>query len=228
MTALTATRTELLRRRSAIAFAAQGRDLLVDKRMALVRELHRLDADVSAQREAAAVLAREARALLDESTADEGPAAVAAVASGAANGVVAEREDRMVVGVRVVTVQANDLRRTAEERGAAPVLVAPSIEAAAEAYERYLEHVLRFVALEATVRRLTEEVARTTRQVNALENVVIPGLEEEAAHITAVLEEREREEHSRLKRARERRRVPQDRPAPDHPPVPRPDEEERR
>ncbi|KRF04095.1 hypothetical protein ASG88_21905 [Nocardioides sp. Soil777] len=228
MTALTATRTELLRRRTAIAFTAQGRDLLVDKRMALVRELHRLDADVSAEREAAAVLAREARALLDESTAEEGPAAVAAVAAGAATGVVALREDRMVVGVRVVTVQAGDVRRTAEERGAAPALVAPSIEAAAEAYERYLEHVLRFVALEATVRRLTKEVARTTRQVNALENVVIPGLQQEAAHITAVLEEREREEHSRLKRARERRRVPQDRPAQDHPPVPRPHEEERR
>ncbi|WP_169792168.1 V-type ATP synthase subunit D [Jiangella muralis] len=225
---MTATRTELLRRRSAIAFAAQGRDLLIDKRMALVRELHRLDADVSAEREAAAVLAREGRALLDESIAEEGPAAVAAVASGAATGVVVEREDRMVVGVRVVTVQAGDVRRTAEERGAAPALVAPSIEAAAEACERYLEHVLRFVALEATVRRLTEEVARTTRQVNALENVVIPGLEEEAARITAVLEEREREEHSRLKRARERRRVSQDRPAQDHPAVPRPDEEVRR
>lgn len=228
MTVLTATRTELLRRRSAIAFAAQGRDLLVDKRMALVRELHRFDADVSTQREAAAVLAREARALLDESAAEEGPAEVAAVASGAATGVVAEREDRLVVGVRVVTVQVNDVRRTAEERGAAPALVAPSVEAAAEAYERYLEHVLRFVALEATVRRLTDEVARTTRQINALENVVIPSLQEEAARIAAVLEEREREEHSRLKRARERRRVPQDRPARDHPPVPRPDEEERR
>lgn len=210
MTALTATRTELLRRRSAIAFAGQGRDLLVDKRMALVRELRRLDADVSAEREAAAVLARAARALLDESTAEEGPAAVAAVASGAATGVVAEREDRMVVGVRVVTMQAADVRRAVEERGAAPALVAPSITSAAEAYEQYLEHVLRFLAGEATVRRLTQEVARTTRQVNALENVVIPGVEEEAARITAILEEREREEHSRLKRARERRRAPQD------------------
>ena len=55
------------------------------------------------------------------------------------------------------------------------------------------------------MRRLTQEIARTTRQGNALENVVIPALEAEATQIAAVLDEREREEHSRLKRARDRR-----------------------
>ena len=55
------------------------------------------------------------------------------------------------------------------------------------------------------MRRLTQEIARTTRQGNALENVVIPALEAEATQIAAVLDEREREEHSRLERARDRR-----------------------
>ena len=205
MSAITATRTELMQRRAGIAFARQGRDLLFDKRMALVRELHRLDTDVTSELAHATTLGRRARADLEVALVEEGPVLVEGVAVGAATGIRVEREDRTVVGVRVVTVRPPRIRRPAEQRGSAPALVAPSVNIAADGYERYLEQVLRFVALEATVRRLTQEIARTTRQVNALENVVIPALEAEATQITAVLDEREREEHSRLKRARDRR-----------------------
>ena len=205
MSAITATRTELMQRRAGIAFARQGRDLLFDKRMALVRELHRLDTDVTSEFARATSLGRRARADLEVALVEEGPVVVEGVAVGAATGIRVEREDRTVVGVRVVTVRPPRIRRPAEQRGSAPALVAPSVNSAADGYELYLEQVLRIVALEATVRRLTQEIARTTRQVNALENVVIPALEAEATQIAAVLDEREREEHSRLKRARDRR-----------------------
>ena len=225
MSAITATRTELMQRRAGIAFARQGRDLLFDKRMALVRELHQLDTDVTSELVRATTLGRQARADLDVALVEEGPEAVEGVAIGAATGIRVEREDRTVVGVRVVSVRPPQIRRQAEQRGSAPVLVAPSVIGAAEGYERFLEQVLRIVALEATVRRLTQEIARTTRQVNALENVVIPALEAEATQIAAVLDEREREEHSRLKRARDRRaeqhktEASADAPAPHDPPT---------
>ena len=220
MSAITATRTELMQRRAGIAFARQGRDLLFDKRMALVRELHQLDTDVTSELVRATTLGRQARAHLNVALVEEGPEAVEGVAIGAATGIRVEREDRTVVGVRVVSVRPPQIRRQAEQRGSAPVLVAPSVIGAAEGYERFLEQVLRVVALEATVRRLTQEIARTTRQVNALENVVIPALEAEATQIVAVLDEREREEHSRLKRARDRRAEQHKTEASAHAPVP--------
>jgi V/A-type H+-transporting ATPase subunit D len=43
MAELSATRTELLARRARIALAGQGRDLLKDKRTALMKEFGRLD-----------------------------------------------------------------------------------------------------------------------------------------------------------------------------------------
>lgn len=205
MNTITATRTELLTRRSGIAFARQGRDLLVDKRSALVRELRRLDVDVADELAAAGLLGRQARSRLYDAVAEDGLEDVESAAAGAATGVEVVRVDRRVVGVRVTTLHVPRLSRSPQERGAAPVLVTPGATAAAEAYECYLERVLRLVILEATVRRLTQEIARTTRQVNALETVVIPRLECEVTHILAVLDEREREEHSRLKRARDRR-----------------------
>jgi V/A-type H+-transporting ATPase subunit D len=47
-----------------------------------------------------------------------------------------------------------------------------------------------------------EEIDRTTRRVNALDNVLIPCLETERNYIQMVLEEREREDLFRLKRVK--------------------------
>ena len=48
-------------------------------------------------------------------------------------------------------------------------------------------------------RRLAEALRRTSRQVNTLENRVAPGLSGEIHRVRALLEEREREDHTRLK-----------------------------
>ncbi len=52
------------------------------------------------------------------------------------------------------------------------------------------------------LRRLAEEIGRTTRRVNALDNVLIPRLETEHNYIQMVLEERAREDLFRLKRVK--------------------------
>ena len=57
-------------------------------------------------------------------------------------------------------------------------------------------------AAELSLRRLAEEISRTTRRVNALEHVVVPRLERERDAIAMVLAERELEDRVRLRRAR--------------------------
>jgi V/A-type H+-transporting ATPase subunit D len=54
------------------------------------------------------------------------------------------------------------------------------------------------------VRRLAEEIGRTTRRVNALDNVLLPRLAAELGYIQMVLEEREREDLFRLKRVKQK------------------------
>jgi V/A-type H+-transporting ATPase subunit D len=79
------------------------------------------------------------------------------------------------------------------------------LDTVALAYEEQLERLLDLCAVEVSVRRLATEIARTTKQVNALENIVLPQLHDEARRIALTLDEREREEHARLRRARARR-----------------------
>ena len=51
--------------------------------------------------------------------------------------------------------------------------------------------LLELATSELRLRRLVDEIGRTTRRVNALETVVIPRLESERARIQAILDERE-------------------------------------
>ena len=52
---------------------------------------------------------------------------------------------------------------------------------------------------ETAVYRLAVSIKKSQKRANALENVVIPGLDEDIRRISEVLEEREREEFVRMK-----------------------------
>ena len=54
-------------------------------------------------------------------------------------------------------------------------------------------------AIENSVYRLANEIKKTQRRANALSNIIIPQFEETIKMITEALEEKEREEFSRLK-----------------------------
>ena len=205
MRPLVATRSELLARRSRAAFAEQGRDLLRDKRSALVREFQRHEAELLGGLEHLRTLAVEARRRLDDAVAACGAGPVRSAALAAATGIGADLRPRTVAGVQVFDLDHGPVRRSPGTRGWAPALTPARLDAVAAAYEEELAWLLDLCAVELSVRRLAREIARTTKQVNALENIVIPRLHEEARRISLTLDEREREEHARLRRARSRR-----------------------
>lgn len=202
---VTATRSELLERRRRVGLAAQGRDLLRDKRSALLRVFADRSRLLLERLRDAEDAMGDARATFDEACVVIGPAPLESAAIAGRDRLQVEVISSMVAGVPVVDLEHETVTRTAAEHGVAPVCTDPVIDDLAEMYEKALEWFLRLAALELTVRRLAAEIAKTTRQVNALEYVLIPRLEAEARHIAAVLEEREREETARLRRARNNR-----------------------
>ena len=74
------------------------------------------------------------------------------------------------------------------------------IDEAADAYSALIENIVKAAEMEATLKRLLEEIEATKRRVNALEFKVIPEMEEARSFIQLRLEEMEREETFRLKR----------------------------
>jgi V/A-type H+-transporting ATPase subunit D len=204
MDPVSATRSELLLRRSKIQLAVQGRDLLRERRSALVRELDRMSVSVFESMDLLAREAAEARQFLARSVAVDGREPYQSAALAAQRGIEVTLHGRSVVGVPVVTVARADIARARTSRGYSLAATNARTDGVAERFESVLERLLDLAGLEASVRRLVEEIARTTRRMNALTHAVIPRLEAEQRLISQVLDDRELEDLVRLRRVSRR------------------------
>lgn len=199
------TRMELLAVRSRLALARQGRDLLEQKRDALMHEFYREVRTVYAAHDELDAAAGAARHALEEARVLLGTDTVSAAAAGVVGQVSVEVELVTVTGVHVPAVSSRDLVRTPAARGRAPSVSGPALEMAAEAYEHEVTIAIRVASLEARARRLAREIRRTSSRVNALRTRVIPRLESEVKAISLALEQHERDDRFRLKRVKSRR-----------------------
>jgi V/A-type H+-transporting ATPase subunit D len=198
---LSATRSELLARRLRIALATQGRDLLKEKRAALMVEFRRLSEGVLEAVESLGRQAAESASALSDAVAFDGPEAVGSASLAASGDVATRLSRRSVAGVSVVELEHDPVSRAPTARGYSLAATTPRIDAAASSFERQLDRLLDVAAAELSLRRLAEEISRTTRRVNALEQVIVPRLEGERDAIEMVLQERELEDRVRLRRA---------------------------
>ena len=204
MQQVSATRSELLARRARIRLAAQGRDLLKERRTALVHEFNRLGASALASIDALDRDAADAGRRLGLAVAAHGPEPVQSAACAAQGEVEVSLRTRSVAGVPIVEIDKEPVARARTDRGYSLAASSARLDEVAERFEAVLDRLLELAVLELSVRRLADEIARTTRRMNALEHVVVPRLESERAHIDLVLEEREMEDRVRLRRMRSR------------------------
>lgn len=78
-----------------------------------------------------------------------------------------------------------------------------SIDEAASAFEEEVEAIMDLAESELRLRRPADELQKTSRRLNSLENILIPRLKAERDSIELALDERERAESFRLRRAKQ-------------------------
>ena len=198
------TRMALLARRSRLELASQGRDLLKEKRNALMKELRKVADVVLIGSDALEQAAAESHQALILAEALEGPEAVRSAALAASGEIFVAASGATIMGVQVPEIEYQPVGRHLTERGYSLAGTSARVDAVAASFERQLELLLEVAAQELRMRRLAEEVGKTTRRVNALEHVLIPRLEYQCNAIQMMLEEREREDRFRLKRVKSR------------------------
>ena len=74
-----------------------------------------------------------------------------------------------------------------------------SLDAAKQAFEKVKELTIRLSMVENAAYRLAANIKKTQKRANALDNIMIPQFTETIKYITEALEEKEREDFSRLK-----------------------------
>jgi V/A-type H+-transporting ATPase subunit D len=202
-----ATRSRWIELRRSREAARRGRELLDEKREALLREiLKRRDRFAEKRRSAEKRLAR-ARALLAEAGIELGLDAVDAAA-------LAQRQD---VGVELAPKRVAGIAARSARLVRQPFRVryglhgtAGSLDRAAEAFAELLPDLVEIAEDEDLVTRLESALRKTNRRLNALDKVILPALEADLNRIASALEEEERDESIRrkLRSVRSRSRAP--------------------
>ncbi len=135
----------------------------------------------------------------------DGPEAVACAGPACRRSIDIDIEEQNIWGTRVVNVKSN--YPEPRERHYSTIGTSVRIDETADHFEATLELIIKIAPLEQKLRKLAEEIRKTSRRVNALEQRLLPSLAEQVLFIRRVLDQREREDIFRLKRLKARRGV---------------------
>lgn len=197
MLAPTRSNLQLLRRR--LGRVTRGAALLRHKREVLVAELFKVARPALAAREQISADARTAWEALVVALAEYGEDGLRPLGLPGRR-VVLDVEDRVLFGVSVPSIgPPPPVGRTLALRELAVGTPGPAADEAATAFEHLVQELLAAAPKELLLERLAAHVQRTTQQVNVLEQRLGPGLRRDVASVARVLEEREREEHVRMR-----------------------------
>jgi len=198
------TRMNLLQRRNQLRVAQQGVDLLKRKRDALVADFFKIVRQSLAARDQLAAACKEAYVMLTLAKAWEGREALEAAAIASRRDILLNIEIRNVWGTKIPEVAVTPVHRPVLERGQNPVATSARTTESTTNFEEVVAAILAVAATEIKLRKIGEEIKKTTRRVNSLEQVVIPRLRGETRYIASVLEQRAREDVFRLKRIKQK------------------------
>jgi len=199
------TRAELLERRAQIGLAQQGMDLLKQKRDALLIEFMSVMDETLRLSGSLQKTVSEAQYSLAVAKAVDGNVALRSAGMATKGEIVVDMAGTKIMGVSVpVVTKGESPIRSSFTRGYSVTGVSSRVDEAADKFERILDVIIEYAGIETRLKRLGEEINKTNRRVNALEQVTIPSLREQVTYIRQTLDERAREDLFRLKKVKKK------------------------
>ncbi|GFI62143.1 V-type sodium ATPase subunit D [Clostridiales bacterium] len=197
------TRMELARLKKLLATATRGHKLLKDKLdelmkqfLDIVKENKRLRENAESYLDKAYKSFIIARAVMNEENMGE-----SLMMPGSS--VEVSVSEKNIMSVHVPKFQFNT---DGEERSVCPygyAFTSAELDSAVEAFSAAMEPLLRLAESEKSAQLLAQEIEKTRRRVNALENVMIPNYIETIKYIRMKLEESERAGTTRMMKVKD-------------------------
>jgi len=196
------TRMELMRKKTQIKLAEQGRDLLREKMDALIQEFFKILHTVSNTRDELELVSKDADLALMIAQAVDDPVTLKSASFATRKSITVDITGKNIMGVPVPVIEKKRISKSTIERGYGIISTSGRIDETAERFEAELDLLIQLAETETAMRRLGAEIQKSRRRVNALEQILIPELKSQAKYIKNAIEEREREDLFRLKKVK--------------------------
>jgi len=191
------TRIELQDRKAQLNIAETGKELLEDRLGALLDAFSKQVKQLYRTRQQLAVLGHEARKSLALARAVD-RRSLALSAMGATDSLGINIKSENVMGIVVPSVELVNKKGTQEQ---VPSFLASSefVDRAVDLFRQQLEVLIDLASQELAIIELGKAIRKTRHRFNALEKILIPELEDQIHQILLSLEEKERDELSKLR-----------------------------
>jgi V/A-type H+/Na+-transporting ATPase subunit D len=200
--ALSVNKSNLLRLKEELSFAREGRELLDEKKEALMAHISGLATKAERVRSQMNQILAGAYAQLQEAIIRHGSLACERAALATRAGEDIDVREKSFMGVALPILRLSIPRFLPsygfQETGA-------SLDAVAKTILDGLEIMVELAEIEVGLARLIYEIKMTIKRLNALENIYIPRFEATVKHLEDNLEEKEREFLFQLKRQKTRK-----------------------
>lgn len=194
-----ATRMELLKLKRKSKLAKKGHKLLKEKRDALISEFFKLVDNLKQYRSDVEEQLQTAYRSLSIAQAVQGIEEIERAADSTQSLPAVKTKANAIMGVQVPKFEMDSIESTPFRRGYSMTNTSVELDTASQKFELVLQKLIKLAEIEHTAFKLAEEIKKTKRKVNALEQIVIPGIHKTITYITMRLEEMERENFGRLK-----------------------------
>ena len=190
------TKGNLMLAKNSLALAHQGYDLMDKKRNILLKELMSLiDEAKDIQREIDSTFTR-AYACLQRANIEQGISKVQEIAFTVPIEDSIRIQARSIMGTEIPHVKYDEKRNNLTYSFG---VTHESVDMAREAFRQVKELTIKLAEVENSAYRLANNIKKTQKRANALKNITIPMYENLVKNINNALEEKEREEFTRLK-----------------------------
>ncbi len=196
------TKINLIRLRSELKTLKRIRRVLEEKRDVLILYVRQTSEEYKRAYEEAANKLMEAYKLYMSGLSTTGLPQAEAAAEEVPPSTMVDIGTRVMFAVKVPEIKL--LEHSIPDAPSSVARLSPSIIEARRKLLEAFEALLRVVEIEYSLRRLLAELKDTQRQINTLDNVIIPRTEQNIKYIKLVLDDRMREEVIRLKMIKKR------------------------
>lgn len=193
---LAPTKGNLIAAKNTLRLSKQGYEMLDKKRNILIREMMELIEEAKEIEAKIEQTFADAYRALESANLIMGVSYVSNLAHSAVfeDGVLIDLRSVMGVEIPVVNIRESEKRPIYSFYG-----TSSAIDEACAKFSKVKYLTVKLTEIENAVYRLAMNIKKTQKRANALENITIPLYESLSGEIQTALEEKDREEHSRLK-----------------------------